>query len=402
MSLRLRQRRCVLTVLLMMTLLTTIQASPIVVADSTGFVTASILVVSPGRESYSTVGHCALRMECPSHNLDYCFTYETDINEDLYLRFLTGKTQGGLFVVPSTRYLADHSKEGRGITAYALNLTYEQKQELWRSLDEELPLQLHKPFDFFRRNCTSMIYEKILSVMTGEYVVGKEYRLGRRDNRQFFKKAETDAPWTFFLGSLFANYVRPDVHIVERQYPVSLPDWLQQAEIVTADGSVRPLLQSSPKQLVRERIDASPPAVTPTVTFVLLLVWVLAVTICQMLGVATTFVHISDGILFFAYIFVALLLLDATVVNLFGERWNWMLVPFNLLPLLLWLTTRHRPWYRYVWLVYCVVLFAFMVFLPFYRGVFEWPLMLLFVSLLIRCFCQFIFKPCERSVLSSR
>lgn len=34
-------------------------------ADSSNFVTASLLVASPGNAFYSNLGHCTLRMECP-------------------------------------------------------------------------------------------------------------------------------------------------------------------------------------------------------------------------------------------------------------------------------------------------------------------------------------------------
>jgi len=389
----LRQKGCLLVLMLVLMQQQDL-AQPPVVADSTDFVTASILVVSPGREPYATAGHCALRMECPSHGLDYCFTYETDINEDLFLRFLSGKTQGGLYVVPTTRYLRDYSREGRGVTAYAMNLTLQEKKELWRSLDEELPLGLYKPFDFFRHNCTTMIYEKVLSVMNEEYVVGRDYQVNREDNRRFFQMVQREGPWTFFLASLLADYVRPDVHIVERQYPVSLARWLQQAEIISANGTTRHLLQSEPKKLVKERIDSSPPFVTPTVAFILLLVWVIAVSVCHGLGVAMTFVRVSDRILFLAYTLLALLLMDVAIVKLFGERWNWMLIPFNVIPFLLWIIARHQRWYRYVWFVYGLVLISFMVFLPFYRGMVEWPVELILVSLLLRCLCKFRLESC--------
>ena len=39
--------------------------------DSSNFVKASILLVSPGNSVYSVCGHAALRMECPMHQLDY-------------------------------------------------------------------------------------------------------------------------------------------------------------------------------------------------------------------------------------------------------------------------------------------------------------------------------------------
>ena len=45
------------------------------------FVTASLLVMSPGDELYSCAGHSVLRLECPTLNLDNCFTYESESGE---------------------------------------------------------------------------------------------------------------------------------------------------------------------------------------------------------------------------------------------------------------------------------------------------------------------------------
>ena len=389
MTLRLRQWACLFLFLTATTVNQETLAQTTVAVDSVVFVTASILVVSPGKEAYSSVGHCALRMECPSHNLDFCFTYETDINEDLYLRFLTGKTQGGLFVVPTERYLSDHLNEGRGITSYSLNLSLEEKRELWRSLDEELPLGLHKPFDFFRRNCTSMIYEKVLSIMRDEQIIANDYQIGRADNRRFYQKAEADAPWTFFFGLLLANYVAPDIHIVNRLYPISLPDWLQRAVIVSDKGETRKVLQEAPKVLFASRLDMSPTQITPIVVFLLLLVWTVIMGLCEFRGIAGKIVHVTDVMIFTIYTLVALLLLYVMVIDLFGERWNWMLIPFNLLPPLLWLFARNKPWHHYVWLFYMIVLAAFAVFYPLYTGFLHWPFLLIFISLFIRCLCKY-------------
>ena len=61
-----------------------------VLPDSSNFVTASIIVISPGSQIYSTFGHCALRMECPSEDLDYCYTFESNPSAFGVIQYLTG------------------------------------------------------------------------------------------------------------------------------------------------------------------------------------------------------------------------------------------------------------------------------------------------------------------------
>ena len=104
-----------------------------------GFVTASVLVASPGEEGYSTLGHCALRMECPVYGLDYCFSFEMNTGTAAtdYLAFFSGQSPAGFVAMETPVYLQRFKDEGRGIVQYTLNLTPRQKQELWRRLDEK-------------------------------------------------------------------------------------------------------------------------------------------------------------------------------------------------------------------------------------------------------------------------
>ena len=58
------------------------------------------------------------------------------------------------------------------------------------------------------------------------------------------------------------------------------------------------------------------------------------------------------------------LLYMSCVSGLFGTHWNWYLVVFNPLPLLLWLGLRKRPWYHSVYWVYTLVLVLFIIATP--------------------------------------
>ena len=89
-----------------------------------GFVTVSILVTSPGQEGYSSLGHCALRMECPAYGLDYCFSFEVDMGSAVadYLVFFSGDTPAGFLARETGAYLQRYKAEGRAIVQYTLNL----------------------------------------------------------------------------------------------------------------------------------------------------------------------------------------------------------------------------------------------------------------------------------------
>ena len=80
-----------------------------------GFVTASVLVTSPGQEGYSSLGHCALRMECPVYGLDYCFSFQVDMGSAVadYLAFFSGDTPAGFVAMNTPAYLQRFKDEGR-------------------------------------------------------------------------------------------------------------------------------------------------------------------------------------------------------------------------------------------------------------------------------------------------
>lgn len=86
------------------------------------FVTVSLLLASPGNKVYSVFGHCGLRMQCPSQHLDYVYTFEMENGVAGYAKFFAGQAKAGFAAVPTSQYLSTYAHEGRGITAYTLNL----------------------------------------------------------------------------------------------------------------------------------------------------------------------------------------------------------------------------------------------------------------------------------------
>ena len=117
------------------------------------FVITSLLVASPGDVLYSKVGHCALRMQCPQHDLDYVFSYESEEVRHRVLAFLAGKLKMGMFAIPTDKYLSLYKEDGRGITEYTLNIPIEAKRNLWRVLDQHVAEGPNLPYDYITRGC---------------------------------------------------------------------------------------------------------------------------------------------------------------------------------------------------------------------------------------------------------
>ena len=121
--------------------------------DSSNFVKASILLVSPGNSVYSVCGHAALRMECPMHQLDYCFSFEVPETSIRLFSALAGKLRQGLSVAPSKDFLCMYQQEGRKVTSYTLGLNFEEKQRLWKLLDECAAYGLYRRYDYIHHGC---------------------------------------------------------------------------------------------------------------------------------------------------------------------------------------------------------------------------------------------------------
>ena len=117
------------------------------------FVTASLLVMSPGNELYSCAGHSCIRLECPTFKLDYCFSYESESAKDKILTFFMGKLKMGMFAIPTADYLKTGEEEGRGVMQYRLNLPPDVKQRLWKILDERAAQGVNLPYDYVKRGC---------------------------------------------------------------------------------------------------------------------------------------------------------------------------------------------------------------------------------------------------------
>ena len=81
--------------------------------DSSNYIKACILIISSTNEIHSVFGHVAFRMECPLHQLDYVFTFESDSETNNFLTFFGGKAKAAFVAVPTIQFLTDIKNEGR-------------------------------------------------------------------------------------------------------------------------------------------------------------------------------------------------------------------------------------------------------------------------------------------------
>ena len=55
---------------------------------------ASFIIAEPSNDIYGCCGHCAIRMQCPSHDMDFCFTYSFSNTLANQFKFFNGTGDG--------------------------------------------------------------------------------------------------------------------------------------------------------------------------------------------------------------------------------------------------------------------------------------------------------------------
>ena len=338
-----------------------------VLSDSSDFVKASVVVSSPSDVIYSSMGHCALRMECPSEDLDYCFSLEMDAGPGDYLKFFNGEADAAVRAIPMSDYVKEYQKDGRGIRQYELNLTLHEKQLLWKNLDEEMVKPPHLKFNYLNTNCVMMVIIMVQNALIGEHVdYGKLPWYATTNNGDCVRHLTKATPWYQFLYiTLFGSNCDGDFSLEYRMSPESLIEVFGNASIVGNDGSNRPLFKSQPQELVHQTHFVKGSPLTPRIFFSILLILVIIITVGEWRWGWRKVAKTLDVLLFaMQFLFGLMLTYISTVSHLFVTRWNWYLIPFNPLPLLIHLCFSRRKEYGKIYLFYTIVLVLFILSTP--------------------------------------
>lgn len=334
--------------------------------DSSNFVKASLIVITPTDIIYSSLGHCAIRMECPSENLDYCFSLETDVQPSEYMRFFNGETKAAVRAIPSKDYIEECQRQGRGITQYELNLTTREKQLLWKNLDEEMMKPPHLNFNFLNTNCVMMVIIMIQNALVDEHIdYGQLPYYAICKNGDGLRLLTKDTPWYQFIYITLSGSICDDHFAMEyRMTPLSLIEVFKKAQIVNNDGR-RFLLKERPTTLAQQAYFMKASKITPTILFTILLILVVIITIGEWRWGWNKAARLIDTILFSIQFVLGLILCYTTLVsNLFAAHWNWYLIPCNPLPLFFLLLWGRKKHFGRIYLFYTIVLILFILSTP--------------------------------------
>ena len=292
------------------------------------FVITSLLVASSGDVLYSKVGHCALRMQCPEHNLDYVFSYESEEVRHRVLAFLAGKLKMGMFAIPTDKYLSLYKEASRGITEYTLNIPIEAKRNLWRVLDQHVAEGPNLPYDYITRGCahsTLMMLKEGIVPLQLEYASFPQtfQSMTRRELTELQMKGN---PWTWCFLNLMGNgSIDADCSNEEKIImPADLVDVLLHASI---DG--KPLITAEPNIITKIAHTESTCWFTPLLLAIILLVITVVAALLKWRFWDYVLLTVQTVLGIFTLYLVAFSSLCCT-------EWSWLLIPFNPLPLMFW------------------------------------------------------------------
>ena len=300
--------------------------------DAPNFVTASLLIMSPGDELYSCAGHAAIRLECPTFGLDYCFSYESESVKEKVLTFFMGKLKMGMFAVPTADWVRHYREMGRGIMQYRLNLPPDVKQRLWKNLDGEVAKGPDQPYDCFRHGCAQSVLTTLLKALgDGKLEIVPWPDKYSRTRREFVDANVRGFPWNrFFLYTIIGTEADWEVGNLRKVViPGDLLEFLRTSRI----GGV-PVIDAPGVELLSPRPMGPAPAVTPLTVSWLFAAVAVANAFLKWRGIVALFMAVQTlAGLFFAYL--------VFVSDLPATGWNWLVVPFNPLPALFWRWRRH-------------------------------------------------------------
>lgn len=315
------------------------------------FVTVSLLVADPGAASYSVFGHACLRMQCPTFSLDYCFTYESESVKDRIGRFLAGNLYMGLFAVPTKEYCEDFQLEGRGVYEYKLILPAWAEQNLWRILDEHVAQGGCIQYDYFKRGCTITCVNFIRKALGSKLITynGLETNMTTRDYAYDYMK---NAPWVWFAWNFICGIDGDKLLPGDKQ--LMIPGELVKAwQNATID--MVPVISQEPKVLVDGKPQWNENWFSPMVLALLIL--------C--LSIANLFWNKScfDWIMLAAQTIVGgFMMYLICFSDLCCTSWNWLIIPFNILPAIFWHWRKYWALpYACALLIWCGVMAASML-----------------------------------------
>ena len=306
------------------------------------FVIASVCVATPGDDIYAALGHACLRLQCPTHGLDYVYSYEAeDVNHNV-ARFFAGKLKMAVRTVPTEEYIAQYVPQGRGVKEYVLNLPVRVKQRLWEQMDarsEYSPI----PYDYMNNGCAVSVLSWL------EDAIGKdslEYGPWPEKFNRSRKEMGGDSirnKWNHIFVCTFVTGEANSLDIENTRKVIVPTELIEVLSDASAFGA--PILSGECNVLLKPAKTVRDASFTP-------LMLSLIVLLLSVLNLRLRKGWLRCAVLVPCLLLGTFVLYLVVLSDLPCTQWNWLVIPFCPLPFIFW------KWRRY-WVlpfaVMCVV-----------------------------------------------
>ncbi|MBQ7448210.1 MAG: DUF4105 domain-containing protein [Paludibacteraceae bacterium] len=308
------------------------------------FVLVSLCVADPTdwRDDVLGVsGHAFLRLQCPTFNLDFCFSYEGENVNDNMFRYLSGDTKMGMFAVPTEEYLQDYNRWNRSVHEYRLNLPPQVEQRLWEIMDNHLTGKILLRQDLNKYGCAITVVKYVKKALNGMPIVyAPDPELERMTRREIGYRTLEAHPWMRLFSMLLTdNRYNDNCPLDEKLIvPSDLAEVWQKATLDDKPFAVYlgDLVEGA--ELTNNKTWLTPMLVA---LIILLLTICFALTRYQFWDWTLLALQTFGGILLIAFLIVSVV---------YGSSIYILLVLLNPLPAMLWY------WRKYWGIVYSAVL----------------------------------------------
>ena len=274
-----------------------------------------------------------------------------------------------------------------------LSLTRHEKQNLWRILDEEYADVDNRKFNLLNTNCLSMSVLSLEKSLIGEYLDFcdglPQLKKNNGDLTRYFCRF---SPWSEFLYmTIVGNSASGRYETEMRLAPEIIIPLLEKSVLRNVEnGSSRTVFASGTVEVYKLTNPVRQNPLTPQVVFSVLLLVILVITFGEWKWGWLRIARWTDKVVILSQVLLGLFLVYITFVsNIFQTNWNWYLISFN--PLYLVLLCRIGKGEKRKILVFAVVvLLLFVAVTPFVSQL-DWTHQLITISIIVR-YLSNIFK----------
>ncbi len=204
----------------------------------------SLLTCAPGEALYEHFGHTGIRVCDPELEMDLVFNYGIfNFNTDhFYWKFIKGETWYELGVTPYWWFMHEYEQTNRPVYEQVLNLTPEQRNELYEALVTNYqPENRQYLYNFVFDNCATRPYNMIKRIFSidNENGIRSDYQGAEgMSYRRFIQRYTPKGSWADFgINLVFGPKADKPMHGEKRLFlPEELMFYFSQAR--TANGTL--------------------------------------------------------------------------------------------------------------------------------------------------------------------